>query len=153
MIAGALTGRFSSLPGRCSIPRVQQSQGGTYLNLAAWGTSGTQSKTLTMKVCWNSRGLVTRHLNWGTGVSSLKIPLDESLTWSSSILHTERFLTRRGGGTHWEEIQIALSVLTEEIHAEHDVLGIHFIETDTKIHIIKRNNLPSEIRILLPCYH
>lgn len=64
-------------------------------------------------------------------------------------MHTERFLTRRGGGTHWEEIQIALSVLTEEIHAEHDVLGINFIETDTKIHIIKRNNLPSEIRI---CY-
>lgn len=31
--------------------------------------------------------------------------------------------------------------------------GIHFIETDTKIHIIQRNNVPSDIRILVPCYY
>lgn len=40
--------------------------------------------------------------------------MDLWVTWSSSTLHTERFLTRRGGGTHREEIRIALSLLTED---------------------------------------
>lgn len=50
-----------------------------------------------------------------------------------------------------KELQIVLAVLTEKIHAEyHITTHVVFLETSIKIHII---NVPSEIRILLPCYH
>lgn len=54
---------------------------------------------------------------------------------------------------HIEELQTVLSVLTEKMHAEFHITMHSFSWNGYQIHIIKRNNVPSEIRILPSCNH